>query len=81
MTTYESPTVDGGHVERVWTTIAAELDGIIAAELIGERRLEREAWFSMRGDADDWLRDQAAAGFTEQSGPTPLATRFHLARA
>lgn len=75
MPAYETPVVDGAAVERVWTLIAAEIAGEPVPA--GERRIEREAWFSMRGAAVDWLRARESEGFTELIGPVPLATSYH----
>lgn len=73
-TTYETPTVGGPAVERVWTLIAAERDGV--PQPAGTRRRELVRWFAFERAAAAWALLHAALGY-EISGPTPLATHYH----
>lgn len=75
-TAHETPSVDAGTVENIWTCIAEEVDGEPVAESVGTRELERSAYFSMKDAAERWLERQASEGF-EVRGPTPLATRYY----
>jgi hypothetical protein len=74
MTTYESPRVGGPAVERTWTLIAAECDGV--PQPTGTRRRELVRAFAFERAAAAWALLHAALGYTIE-GPTPLATAYH----
>lgn len=65
------------HVEEhTWTCIAADVDGELDAKAIGQRQLCRRGVFAFRAEADEWVNEQEAEGFTLHSGPAPLATIY-----
>lgn len=71
-----APRSDGGigvTTERVWTCIAAEVDGEPVEGAAGQRVLERTTMFAWREDALKWLHEQEQEGF-EVGEPVPLAT-------
>jgi hypothetical protein len=46
------------------TTIAADVDGVVQTELIGQVTERRRAQFAYRAEADQWAADMTAEGFT-----------------
>lgn len=74
--TYEMPTVGGDAVERVWTIIAAEVDGEPQPREIGRQRREQVRYFAMRRAAAAWALLMATRGYTID-GPSPLAVNYH----
>jgi len=75
-THYESPQVGGPTVQRVWTTVAAEIDGQPVADARGSVRIQRERAFAYRADAERWLNQHAECGWTP-AGINAYATRYH----
>ena len=72
-TEYRSPRVGEPPAEQTWTTIAADVAGVPQPDLIGRRRITREAAFAWLVEAEAWLVEQLAEGFTSD-GVCPYAT-------
>jgi hypothetical protein len=62
--------------EHVWTTIAADIDGVPQPEEVGQRRLRRKVMFAFKAEAEEWLTAQEAEGFERSHGPTPCAAPY-----
>ncbi len=71
------PRVVMGEVrEDIWTTIAADVDGVPQEEEIGKRRYRRRVMFAFKDVAEIWLAQQAEEGFERVHGPTPCAAAY-----
>lgn len=69
-------TVMGEVEETPWTVIAAEINGEIAHEEIGKQGLRRRTQFAYRAEAEAWIAEQEAEGWTCRWGPGALATAY-----
>ena len=70
-------TTEMGKVEeQTWTTIAADIDGVVQNEKIGEQTRTRHIYFAWREEAEAWLAEQEAEGWSKRHGPTSTATAY-----
>lgn len=71
------PRVVMGEVqEDVWTTIAAEIDGEMDHESIGQRQRRRRVKLAFKEQGEHWLGEQEEKGWTRVHGPTPCAATY-----
>ncbi len=62
--------------EDIWTTIAAEIDGVIQEKEIGTRKSRRRIMFAFKSEAENWITQQATEGWNWVHGPTPCAAAY-----
>lgn len=62
--------------EDIWTTIAAEIDGVPQKEEVGKQRYRRRVMFAFKEETEAWLDEQAADGWEHVHGPTPCAAAY-----
>lgn len=75
MANYDFPVLNGPPVDRFWTMLVSETNGVVDKETAGKVTLERQAYFAYRADADAFTETLRAEGF-ETNGPVQVATRY-----
>lgn len=63
--------------ENHWRTIAADADGVPQPEKTGQVRIEREAKFAWRAEAEQWVAEQKAEGFGEAFIASAATTSYY----
>lgn len=71
-----STKVMGEVEEQVWTTLAADVDGVVQEQEIGKHHRTRHIYFAFCEEAEAWLIEQEAEGWSLRHGPTACATAY-----
>ncbi len=62
--------------EDIWTTIAADIDGIPQGAEIGKRRTRRRVMWAFKDEAEAWIDAHERDGWDPVHGPTPCAAAY-----
>jgi len=68
--------VMGDVSERIWTTIAADVDGVPQGEEIGKRKTTRRVMWAFKDEAEAWIDSYERDGWEIVHGPTPCAAVY-----
>lgn len=68
--------VMGEPEERIWTTIAADIDGVPQDEEIGKKRTRRRVLWAFKSESEAWLDAHERDGWEIVHGPTPCAAAY-----
>lgn len=62
--------------EDIWTTIAADIDGVVQPKEIGKRHTRRRVMWAYKDQAETWLDAHESQGWERVHGPTPCAAAY-----